>query len=70
VIGTMWKVRPSTACAVTDVLDTLLSRNENNDIIDVATVVQEIVKRLKVNESLTPYHWATIVLNGSWFISR
>jgi CHAT domain-containing protein/tetratricopeptide (TPR) repeat protein len=70
VIGTMWKVQLLTACKVTRVLNSLLGKDKNTDIIDVATAVQETVKRLKNNDELTPYHWATIVLNGSWFISR
>lgn len=70
VIGTMWKVQLGTACTITEILDTFLGRDKNTDIIDVVTAVQEVVKRLKNNDRLAPYHWAAIVLNGSWFISR
>ena len=73
VVGTMWKVQVSTAQVFTTVLDANLGAAEGagGAVIDLAVAVQKAALRLKRRgETFQPFHWASFVLHGSWFMAR
>jgi CHAT domain-containing protein len=75
VISPMWKVDARTAAVITDELDNAINDpaggSSDAAIIDLATTIRDVVLEMKTeSETGSLYHWASLILHGSWFMSR
>ncbi|RSL55561.1 hypothetical protein CEP54_009331 [Fusarium duplospermum] len=68
VAGTMWKMEVGTAEKLVSMMKLGWRDHTAGGVVDLAGVMQEVVVELKKTRT-TPYHWASLVLHGSWFLS-
>ncbi|UPK89527.1 hypothetical protein LCI18_000462 [Fusarium solani-melongenae] len=72
VTGTMWKTEVGTAREIMIEMELCWRSHPDGDVVDLAGALQKVILELKSGRDgtrRTPYHWATLTLHGSWFLS-
>lgn len=72
VMGTMWKTDVGTARELMPLTKLYWKSHTDSGVVDLAGALQKMILELKSGRDgtrRTPYHWATLTLHGSWFLS-
>ncbi|RSL76656.1 hypothetical protein CEP51_009750 [Fusarium floridanum] len=72
VAGNMWRTDVGTARELVRMMELDGGRHTDGGVVDLAGAMQKMIVKLKSGKDgipRTPYHWATLVLHGAWFLS-
>ncbi|RTE84299.1 hypothetical protein BHE90_001098 [Fusarium euwallaceae] len=72
VAGNMWRTDVGTARELVRMMELYWGRHTDGGVVDLAGAMQKMIVKLKSGKDgipRTPYHWATLVLHGAWFLS-